>query len=336
LEEVREHRATVIQYIGELCRYLLALPPHPDDSKSGVRWAIGNGLRADIWEEFRTRFGIERIAEFYAATEGAGGLINTENKVGACGLMTPMLATVNPAKLARYDVEKDELVRNASGYCVECEPGEAGEFLAPIVELFGISNFKGYTDAASTNKKILRNVFVRGDVYFRSGDLLRLEKDGFVYFVDRIGDSFRWKGENVSTNEVGELISKFSDATREPNVYGVAIPGYDGRAGMVAFPSLLVGLDKELHAVPPLDLDGFAAYVIKTLPFYARPLFIRLLPEAMDVTGTFKHKKTQLVADGCDPAKISDPLYFLDQNTRKYLPLTPELYKRICSGTMKI
>ena len=182
--------------------------------------------------------------------------------------------------------------------------------------------FEGYTNPEATEKKILRNVFKTGDAYFRTGDLLRQDDDDYYYFVDRIGDTFRWKGENVATSEVAEVLS-VCPGVKEANVYGVSVPGQDGRAGMAA-----------LVVDASFDASLLAERVKRELPAYARPLFLRLSPE-IEVTGTFKHRKIDLVSDGFDPAKVSEPLFFLDAE-RGYVPLDADLYGRITSGGMRV
>eukprot|EP01094_Clydonella_sp_ATCC50884_P025896 TRINITY_DN6962_c0_g1_i2.p1 TRINITY_DN6962_c0_g1~~TRINITY_DN6962_c0_g1_i2.p1 ORF type:complete len:596 (+),score=184.67 TRINITY_DN6962_c0_g1_i2:38-1789(+) len=231
--DVKQHRASVLQYIGELCRYLLETPPSEADATHGARLMVGNGLRPDIWEQFQTRFNMPKIAELYAATEGNMGLINYKGKLGAVGFIAPLFRAISPVRIVRFDIENEEPIRGKDGFCIECAPDEPGELLGRIDPSKPSSTFEGYTDPAATEKKILRNVFEKGDMWFKSGDLLKQDKAGFFYFVDRIGDTFRWKGENVSTNEVAEILSAI-DGVVEANVYGVAIPGRDGRAGMVA------------------------------------------------------------------------------------------------------
>jgi fatty-acyl-CoA synthase len=317
--DCRENEVTSFQYIGELCRYLLNAPEHPDERRHRVRVCLGNGLRPEIWERFQERFGIPRIIEFYGATEGNVALMNLDGKVGAIGRLPRLVRGAMGTALVRYDVATDEHVRGPSGFCIPCRPGEVGEAIGRITA-FG--RFEGYTNAEATEKKILRNVFKKGDAYFRTGDLMRMDADDYFYFVDRIGDTFRWKGENVSTSEVAEVLS-VCPGVREANVYGVAVPGQDGRAGMAA-----------LVVDEGFDASLFAERAARDLPAYARPVFLRLLPQ-IEITGTFKHRKVELVKDGFDPAVVSDPLYFLD-GERGYLPLDAALYDRIVSGGQRV
>jgi fatty-acyl-CoA synthase len=323
--DVRELDATHFQYIGEFCRYLLNQPPRPDDRSHRVRAIIGNGLRADVWTAFQERFGIPRIVEFYGATEGNVPIVNFENKVGSVGRY-PFKALSN-ARLVRYDVEADEPLRDARGLCIECGPGEVGELVGRIPERPDDprGRFEGYTSKEATDRKILRDVLRAGDAWFRTGDLLRQDAQGFFYFVDRIGDTFRWKGENVSTQEVGEALSALSELALV-NVYGVRVDGHDGRAGMAA-----------LLLAPGESFDGarFYAHVESVLPRYAAPLFVRLLSD-VELTGTLKLRKVTLQEEGFDPERIADPLFFRDDAARAYVPLTPALARAIASGDRKL
>ncbi|MYE81091.1 MAG: long-chain-acyl-CoA synthetase, partial [Gammaproteobacteria bacterium] len=221
-DDVRRYDAKGVIYIGELCRFLLNRPPDPRDGEHGLRWMFGIGLRADVWEPFQERFRIPRIVEGYGATEANVGGVNFSGKVGSVG-------KIRGGLLLRYDIERDELVRDAKGRYVECGPGEAGELLGriPAGSKRMLRQFQGYTDPEATERKILRDVKKPGDAYFRSGDLLRRDDKGYYYFVDRIGDTFRWKGENVSTQEVAEALSAFP-GVETANVYGVEVPGQEG------------------------------------------------------------------------------------------------------------
>eukprot|EP01129_Flabellula_baltica_P017371 TRINITY_DN960_c1_g1_i2.p1 TRINITY_DN960_c1_g1~~TRINITY_DN960_c1_g1_i2.p1 ORF type:complete len:556 (+),score=124.32 TRINITY_DN960_c1_g1_i2:34-1668(+) len=226
-------KCTIIQYIGELLRYLVNSPPGEYDTKHSVRMAVGNGLRPDIWREFQQRFGIQNIGEFYASTEGNATLVNIRFKEGAVGYFPKLLDFVNTSVIVKYDVENDCVVRDSEGFCIPCGPGEVGEMLGRIKPDEEIATFSGYTNKEATEKKILRNVFENGDTFFRTGDLLMRDSSGFYYFIDRIGDTFRWKGENVSTSEVELVLNNFPGLL-EINVYGAQIPHRDGRAGMAA------------------------------------------------------------------------------------------------------
>jgi fatty-acyl-CoA synthase len=324
-DDCRSFGVTHFQYIGEFCRYLVNQPERPDDRQHRVRAAIGNGLRGDVWARFQERFGIPRIVEFYGATEGNATLVNLEGKVGSVGRL-PFKFMTN-ARLVRFDVESENHVRDARGLCIECRPGEVGEFLGRIPSKPDqpMGRFEGYTSAEATEKKILRDVFQKGDAWFRSGDLLRQDADGFFYFVDRIGDTFRWKGENVSTEEVAAAVCAFG-AFEMANVYGVAVPGADGRAGMAA---LLLREDAKL------DPEALWRHLDAALARYAMPLFLRELRE-VEVTGTFKLRKVTLQEEGFDLARVSDPLWLRDDDTRSFVRLTPALLEEIRSGARRL
>ncbi len=315
-----QHDITVFQYIGELCRYLLNSPPHPDERRHHVRTILGNGLRPEVWGPFQERFGIKRIVEFYGATEGNLPLFNIPGRLGAVGYVPGPLQRALGLEILRFDVENESLVRDAEGRCVRSEVGEPGELAIRITRT---ARFEGYTNDSASEKKVLRGAFQDDDAYFLTGDLLRVDEDGFYYFVDRIGDTFRWKGENVSTNEVAEVLSVI-DGVEEANVYGVAIPGADGRAGMAA-----------LVTNGAFDLEAFGRRVHDELAAYARPLFVRMLPQ-METTGTFKHRKVDLVREGFDPVAVSDPLFFRDPEKGRYVPLDGGTFDRITSGEIRV
>ena len=323
--DCRAHGVTIFQYIGELCRYLLNRPGGPQDRAHVVRCAVGNGLRPDIWAKFQQRFGIRDIREFYGATEGNFALINLDNKVGAVGRVPPWLKRMFPVELIRYDVETESHLRGADGRCIVCKTGEAGEAIGRISNdpRQPLGQFEGYTDATASGKKVLRDVFEKGDAWYRTGDLLSRDAEGYYYFVDRIGDTFRWKGENVATSEVAEVLS-VCPGVLEANVYGVKLPGADGRVGMAA-----------LVADDSLSLEDLYAHVTRQLAAYARPLFLRVRAE-METTGTFKHRKIDLIRDGFDPAAISDPLYFRDDARGQYVPLDQRLYEEIAAGRARV
>jgi len=319
--DVHKYRATIFEYVGEICRYLLNAPPSPLDKGHSIRAITGNGLRPEIWREFQSRFAIPRIVEFYGATEGNLSMLNYDGTVGAVGRVPDYLEGLLPGRVVRFDVEKEMPVRGPDGLCIECGPDEVGEALGGMSKRAG-REFEGYTNRADSEKKMLHDVFKKGDVWFRTGDLMRRDEHGYFYFVDRIGDTFRWKGENVSTGEVGEALLAMR-GINEANVYGVTVPGMDGRAGMA---SLVVDGDFSLDALP--------AWLKTRLAVYARPLFLRLSPQ-IAVTGTFKQRKVDLVREGFDPSAIADPLYFFDPETGKYERLTPERYADIVAGRIR-
>jgi len=323
-EEARREEATVFFYIGELCRYLLNQGPHPDETRHKLRLAVGNGLRPEVWERFQPRFKIKQILEFYGSTEGNVSFLNFDGKIGAVGRIPGYLKKRLNVRIVKFDVEIEQPVRGPDGLCVECEPEEIGEALGEIRQDEARYRFEGYTgDSKQTEKKILRDVFAKGDAWFRTGDLMRQDRDGYFYFIDRIGDTFRWKGENVSTNEVGDVLSLFPGVT-EANVYGVKVGGLDGRAGMAA-----------ITAGDHLDLEALHAHVEKNLPSFARPLFLRL-QQQIDTTGTFKYRKVDLVKDGYDPAATHDPILFDHPAEKRYVAMTPGLREQIEGGVFKL
>ncbi len=321
-EDCHRYRATFFQYIGELCRYLLNAPPEPHERDHCLRAITGNGLRPEIWPAFQKRFAIPKIVEFYGATEGNVSMLNYDGKQGAVGRVPSYMRSTLLTRIVRFDVEREIPVRGADGFCIECEPGEAGEAIGRIENEPG-KNFEGYTRREDTEKKILRDVFEKGDAWFRTGDLMQRDAHGYFYFVDRIGDTFRWKGENVSTNEVAEALGVI-DGVKEANVYGVAVPGMDGRAGMAA---LVVG--------DGFDIGGLAVRLAGSLPAYALPVFVRIRPE-MEITGTFKLRKVELVKEGFDPAVIPDPLYVLDFAAQQYILLDEKRYGEIVDGNTRM
>jgi fatty-acyl-CoA synthase len=320
--DIHRYRATMFEYIGELCRYLLNQPESPLEKGHAVRAITGNGLRPEIWRQFQDRFAIPRIVEFYGATEGNVSMLNYDGTVGSVGRVPDYLEWLLPTRVVRFDVEKEMPVRGPDGLCIECDPDEAGEAVGRISARAG-RGFEGYSDKKASQKKVLHDVVRRGDAWFRTGDLMRRDEHGYFYFVDRIGDTFRWKGENVATGEVSEALAAVP-GIREANVYGVHVRGLDGRAGMAA---IVVDGDFDMRALP--------AHLATRLPHYARPIFLRLSP-AIDVTGTFKQRKVDLVRDGFDPGAIADPVFWLDPATGAYEPLTPQRHDDIVNGRMKL
>jgi fatty-acyl-CoA synthase len=315
---------TLFQYIGELCRYLLKAPASEFETGHRLRLACGNGLRGDIWQAFQARFAIPRILEFYAATEGNFSLYNVEGKPGAIGRIPPLLAHRFPAAIVRVDPELGTPVRDADGLCIACARDEVGEAVGRIGTADqGGGRFEGYTDQAQTEKKILRDVRAKGDAWFRTGDLMRLDQQGYFHFVDRIGDTFRWKGENVATSEVNEAVAD-GPGVAEATTYGVEIPGADGRAGMVA-----IVIDNRF------DLQEFAMHLSRRLPAYACPVMIRI-STALDTTETFKQKKHELVRDGFDPHHVIDPLFFREPKSGEYRPIDAQAYARILDGSIRL
>jgi len=324
-DDVRDWDCTLFQYIGELCRYLTSAPLHPREREHRLRLACGNGLRADVWPRFAERFAIPRILEFYAATEGNVSLYNVEGEVGAIGRLPSFLAHRFPLALVKFDPAAGEPARNADGFCIRCAAGETGEAIGRISGGAAPSGaaFEGYTSAQETARKILRDVFAPGDAWYRTGDLMRKDENGFFYFVDRIGDTFRWKGENVATSEVAAAISAFPGIL-ETTVYGVAIPGCEGAAGMATL-------------VPDgaLDLGALRKHLAQHLPAYARPLFLRI-KDRIETTATFKHKTADLARQGYDPAASDDAIHFDDPARQAFVKLDGALYERIQAGAVRL
>lgn len=321
-DDVADSGATIFVYIGELCRYLINSPEHPKERQHKLKAGMGNGLRGDVWAAFVERFNVPSMREFYGSTEGNVSFVNTDGTIGTIGQSPRLLDSVTGVAFVRFDVDTEEPVRGKNGYCIRCEANEVGEVLGRIKDT-GRAVFEGYQDDAATQKKILTNVFKKGDRWFRTGDLMSRDELGYVRFVDRIGDTFRWKGENVSTNEVADVISKF-DGVELANVYGVQVPHTEGRAGMAW-----------ITTQKPLDYGALAEHLMGALPSYAVPIFIRESQEA-DTTGTFKFRKVDAVKDGFNPGNISDPLLILDANQRAYKPLTEAVYAQIVSGERRL
>ncbi|MFT7219918.1 MAG: citronellyl-CoA synthetase [Candidatus Azotimanducaceae bacterium] len=318
LDDVRENNCNTFIYIGELCRYLLAQPIKPNDGDNPLEKMTGNGLRPDIWMEFKERFNVPKIYEFYGASEGNATFMNFFNRDKTIG------AAIVPPSIVEYDVATDEIVRDESGFCKKVEPGNAGLLLGPISKS---TEFVGYTDREATEKKILRDVFKPGDAYFNTGDLIKSVEAGFAcglkhyQFVDRVGDTFRWKGENCSTNEVGEIINGHADIDI-CNVYGVEVPGTDGRAGMAAL------LLKEGSSFDAASVSALAA---KDLAAYARPVFIRILPE-QQLTGTFKLQKGDLRDAAFHPDKCADDIYVWKPGAASYEKMDSAYYEKIMAA----
>jgi fatty-acyl-CoA synthase len=323
-DDIAEWNCTLFQYIGELCRYLINSPPHPREVGHQLRLCCGNGLRQDVWEEFQRRFHIPQILEFYAATEGSFSLYNCDGKPGAIGRIPAFLAHRFPVALIKLDVETGEPLRNAEGCCLRCSANEVGEAIGRISSdrSPSLGRFEGYSDKEASDRKILHNVFAMGDVWYRTGDLMRRDQGGYFYFVDRIGDSYRWKGENVSTTEVEQLVGACPGVV-EAVVYGVSVSGMEGRAGMAA----IVTSDE-------FDLVEFRQQIVNRLPEYARPVFLRLCGE-IEVTATFKLQKQRLMREAYDPAATTDRLYFNDRAGEAYARLDPALYERIRNGAVR-
>ncbi|XP_034458674.1 long-chain fatty acid transport protein 6 [Hippoglossus hippoglossus] len=321
--DCRKHNVTAFQYIGELCRYLCNQPKTEVDKVHKVRMGVGNGLRQDVWREFQSRFGNVKMCEVYGSTEGNLCFMNHIGKIGTVGRSNFLYRLLFKYDLVKYDMEKDEPVKDQYGFCQRVGRGETGLLLSKVS---ATSPFFGYAGSKQlTEKKLMRNVFVKGDAYFNTGDLMAEDQEGFICFKDRVGDTFRWKGENVATTELTEALG-LVDFMQEVNVYGVEIPGLEGRAGMAA-----------VIIRPGLVFDGkkLFEHVVTDLPAYAHPRFIRI-QEMMEMTSTFKLQKFQLVQSGFNPSTIADPLYVLDYQQKNYIPLTDTVYHSILAGEYKL
>lgn len=342
-QEVRSTNATIVQYVGETLRYLLAAPPVIDpktgenlDKKNSVRLAFGNGLRPDVWNKFKERFNVESIAEFYAATEGTSGSWNLSSNdfaagaIGRNGALTGLLLGSRVA-IVEHDHETEDIWRNPkTGLGRKVPRGEAGELLYNVDPEDIKYQFQGYfNNAKASDSKIARDVITKGDAWFRTGDLIRWDSEGRWYFSDRIGDTFRWKSENVSTSEVSEVMGAHP-LIAEANVYGVQIPNHDGRAGCAA---------TVFHNPTPSskDLDSLAAHVTKSLPKYALPLFLRVTKNTQ-ATGNNKQQKHSLRVEGVDPEKVAksgdDVLYWLRDG--KYIPFEKKDWDSLTAGKVKL
>lgn len=306
--DVRKHNVTMFGYVGELCRYLMNLEPNEDDQNHQLRVISGNGLRPDIWEKFQTRFKIPKIRELYGATEGVGALVNTHGRPGMVGRYQ------KGSLVVKCDLETGEPLKNSEGFCESVDFGETGLFIS---ELSKLATFEGYLDKQASNKKIMTDVMKDGDTWFNSGDLLTRHENNWLSFADRVGDTYRWKSENVSTMEVAAIINKYPEVL-DSNVYGVEVQSADGRAGMAL-----------MNVSSNFDFDVFSDHIEKNMNTFQRPCFVRLA-EVMKTTGTFKHQKEDLKKQGFDPSMIEDKLYFYQKG--KYVEIDDSLYQRIQSG----
>lgn len=345
--DVRASKATNIQYVGETLRYLLAAPPQYDpgtgkclDREHNVRQAFGNGLRPDIWDKFKDRFGVETIVEFYASTEGPFGTWNRSSNdfakgaMGRHGSIYGFFLGMKTRVIAMDEVTQEPLRDPATGFCQRAPPGVPGEAIYKLPADEVEKRFQGYYgNPEATEAKLLRDVFSKGDVWFRSGDLVRWDSEGRVFFHDRIGDTFRWKSENVSTAEVSEALGRH-DAVKEANVYGVQLPHHDGRAGCAA-----VCLDGEPHET---TMRSLGKHVRKSLPRYAQPLFLRVVAamgeESKHATGTNKQQKHALQKAGVRPDEANDGelgrLFWL--NGDSYVPFTTPDWTELDGGRVKL
>lgn len=323
-KEVVQHKVTVCQYIGEICRYLLNQPKVPEETQHSVWLMFGNGLRPHIWKEFQERFKMKNVIEMYGATEGNANLVNVFGKEGAVGFISRIFSKLYPVFLIKINPETGEIVRDENGLCIRSKPGELGMLVGKVVQHNPLNAFDGYVNSTDTKKKIVRDCFRKGDMVFVSGDILEMDEDGYLYFKDRSGDTFRWKGENISTGEVENTISKVLGLA-SCIVYGVQIPGTEGRAGMAA-----IQID-----LKNIDFEKLFKHISERLPLYSVPMFIRVSRD-LEATGTFKLTKVSFQKQGYNPEEISDPIYFLDLKKKTYVPFTKELYSDLTNGKIRV
>ncbi|PRA24880.1 long-chain-acyl-CoA synthetase [Pseudomonas poae] len=316
--DVARHRISIFQYIGEICRYLLNQPVQPGEREHSLRCMLGAGLSRDSWQRWLERFGPIQVFEGWGATEANAAIINVDNHFGSCGRVPDWNKT--NVRLVRYDIENDCHPRDANGFYQVCAVGEVGEAMGFIVDhpQIGAGRFEGYTSAEATEGKIRRNVLREGDAYWSSGDLLREDADGYCYFVDRIGDTYRWKSENVSTQEVAEALSDLP-GLELLNIYGVQVPGHEGRAGMAAV---------LMQAGQAFDPHALYALSETRLPRYAAPVFVRVTPAA-DLTASYKLRKVDLQRQGYSPTLCPDPLFIRDDQARTYVPYAEPVLARL-------
>jgi fatty-acyl-CoA synthase len=315
-DEIAQTKSTAFCYIGELCRFLLLQPEREAEKGNAVRVVVGNGLRPEIWDEFKRRFGVKRVAEFYGASECNLAFVNALNldrTAGTCPL---------PFAVVAYDEETEQPSRGEDGKLRRVRSGEAGLLITKITNR---APFDGYTDPEATERKLLRDVFKSGDSWFNTGDLVIKQGFNHVAFADRLGDTFRWKGENVATTEVEAAVSDHADV-EQAVVYGVAVPGADGKAGMAA-----------VKLAPGAQFDGasLAAHVVKQLPPYAVPLFVRITDE-IEQTSTFKSRKVDLRKQGYDPEQVDEPLYVLAGADEGYVPFYPSYPGEVAEGKIRV
>lgn len=316
-----KYKCTIAQYIGEMCRYVLATPESTQDKCHQVRTIFGNGLRPQIWKQFVDRFNIPRVCEFYGATEGNANIVNITNTVGSIGFISRIIPAVYPISIIKADPATGDPIRGRNGLCQLCQPDEAGVFIGKILPGNPSRAFLGYVDKKASDKKVVHDVFKKGDMAFLSGDIVKADARGNLFFMDRTGDTFRWKGENVSTSEVEAQVSNLA-GYRDCVGDGVEIPNSEGRAGMAAI------LDPDRK----VDLKQLWTGLKSAMPAYARPLFVRIL-DKVDMTGTYKLRKVELQQDGFNPNVTSDSVYYM--TPKGYELLTAEVYQRILNNEVR-
>ena len=315
-KDVQKYKITFTTYVGEIPRYLLNQPEVEEEKNHTLKKMLGLGLRKDIWLKFKERFQIEHIYEFYGATEAFGPIFNADEIPGMVGRLNP-----DTHALIKTNIESGEFYKNQLGFCIECQSGETGMLLWKIQDP---DTFEKYTQKEETIKKTIRSVFEENDAYMITGDLMQLHDNDWLSFGDRYGDTFRWKGENVSTLEIETILNSHPDI-KTSAVYGVSIPNTEGKAGMV---SILLKSDS-------FDVGGFSKFVIESLPKYAIPIFLRIR-EDLDLTGTLKITKINLRKEGYDISKIKDPLFFWDSSKNLYIKFKADYHQKLIKGKLRI
>jgi acyl-CoA synthetase (AMP-forming)/AMP-acid ligase II len=315
-KDIKYYKATCTLYIGEIPRYLLNRPESEFENDSPLRKMVGLGLKKNVWERFSSRFNVPHIIEYFGATE-IGGFVNVSGKPGMVG------RNVFPGvHIVKIDRDTKEMLRDKHGHCILCKSGEIGMVLVQVTPK---GDFTGYKSKKATEKKLIHNVIEEGDTFFNTGDLLKLHEERWVSFVERSGDTFRWKGENVSTSEVETIITSFPNI-QSSVVYGVEVPHSDGKAGMAAI---------TLQGSGNFDLKIFSDFLNSSLPRYASPVFVRIRNN-LEVTGTFKLRKVNLKKEGYNPNNISDPLYIWDSKSKCLKKFTPDIYQSIDNGDLRL
>ncbi len=316
-KDVQKYNITFTTYVGEIPRYILNQPPSDFEKTHTLKKMLGLGLRKDIWIKFKQRFQIEHIYEYYSSTEGYGPIVNIDEVPGMIGRNN-----IQNHALAKVDQETGEFYKNKEGFYIKSEPGDVGMSLMKIQD---IQNFRKYSNKKKTDEKVIHNVFEEGDAYFVTGDLLQLHGNMWLSFADRFGDTFRWKGENVSPQEVENILNSH-DSILMSVVYGVEIPNNEGKAGMAA-----IKFDLSLG----FKADDISRFVIEVLPKYSIPIFIRIRQQ-LEVTGSNKIKKSNLRKEGYNLNDIKDPIYFWDSLIKKYIQFDSSKYQEIINGKIKI
>ena len=315
-KDIKKFNANATIYIGELPRYLLNRP-ESEYVLGPLRKMYGLGLRKEVWEPFKKRFHIDHIWEVYGATDFGGAFFNIDEVPGMVGRKI-----IPGYELIKIDQDTGDIIKAENGYATKCKAGEVGMLLGDLGDRV---DFNLYNDPKQTKKKILRNVFKKDDAYLNSGDLLQLHEDHWISFADRLGDTFRWKGENVSTLEIESVLNNFP-SVQMCNVYGVSIPNTDGKAGMATL---------KLYEKDSFDQDQFSKFVTENLAAYAKPVFLRIAVE-LEFTGTHKLRKVNLRKQGYNVEEIKDPLFFWDNSTKKYKVFDRTEYQNLLNDKLRL